>query len=85
MCVCVYVCVCISVVAVDIDNDGDIDVISASNLDSKIAWYENTDGLGTFVLGELTVWLSMCMNALQPVCIKPPLTYYHIISHPHSL
>jgi len=32
----------------DVDNDGFIDVISASTLDSKIAWYKNTDGLGNF-------------------------------------
>jgi L-ascorbate metabolism protein UlaG (beta-lactamase superfamily) len=30
-----------SVYAADIDNDGDIDVLSASTLDNKIAWYEN--------------------------------------------
>ncbi len=34
--------------AVDIDGDGDVDVLSASELDDRIAWYENTDGLGTF-------------------------------------
>ncbi|WP_026755727.1 T9SS type A sorting domain-containing protein [Sediminibacter sp. Hel_I_10] len=37
-----------SVFAVDIDNDGDVDVLSASLSDDKIAWYENTDGLGSF-------------------------------------
>jgi hypothetical protein len=30
------------------DGDGDMDVLSASSLDSKIAWYENTDGAGSF-------------------------------------
>ena len=30
-----------SVYAADIDNDGDMDVLSASSLDDKIAWYEN--------------------------------------------
>ena len=34
--------------AADIDGDKDIDVLSASLGDNKIAWYENTDGLGTF-------------------------------------
>ena len=38
----------ISIYPSDIDNDGDIDVLSASTRDDKIAWYENTDGLGNF-------------------------------------
>lgn len=37
-----------SVFAADVDGDGDTDVLSASERDDKIAWYENTDGLGTF-------------------------------------
>jgi len=37
-----------SVFCADLDNDGDIDVLSASEWDDKIAWYENTDGLGSF-------------------------------------
>lgn len=32
----------------DLDNDGDLDLVSASFLDNKIAWYENQDGLGSF-------------------------------------
>ena len=32
----------------DVDGDGDVDVLSASVFDSKIAWYENTDGKGNF-------------------------------------
>ncbi|WP_299122522.1 T9SS type A sorting domain-containing protein [uncultured Winogradskyella sp.] len=42
-----------SVYAVDIDGDGDIDVVSASEADDKIAWYENTDGLGTFGIQQI--------------------------------
>jgi FG-GAP-like repeat/Secretion system C-terminal sorting domain len=38
----------LSVYATDIDGDGDMDVLSASQDDDKIAWYENTDGLGSF-------------------------------------
>ena len=38
----------ISVYAIDIDGDGDMDVLSASQYDNKIAWYENTDGQGNF-------------------------------------
>jgi hypothetical protein len=37
-----------SVFAADVDGDGDADVVSASALDSEIAWYENTDGAGGF-------------------------------------
>merc|ERR1711871_1469375 len=37
-----------SVYAADIDGDGEMDVLSASYMDDKIAWYENTDGHGTF-------------------------------------
>ncbi|MCH8252734.1 MAG: VCBS repeat-containing protein, partial [Planctomycetes bacterium] len=33
-----------SVFATDLDGDGDIDVLSASGLDDKIAWYENDGG-----------------------------------------
>jgi len=29
-----------SIYAADVDNDGDVDVLSASSLDNKIAWYE---------------------------------------------
>jgi len=39
------------VYAADLNNDGDMDVISSSPSnfgDSKISWYENLDGLGTF-------------------------------------
>jgi len=37
-----------SVFAADIDGDSDLDAVSASQIDNKIAWYENTDGLGDF-------------------------------------
>ena len=39
-----------SVFAADVDGDGDTDVVSASNGDDKISWFENTNGDGsTFV------------------------------------
>lgn len=41
------------VIAADIDNDGDVDVLSSSAFDDKIAWYENTDGLGTFGVQQI--------------------------------
>ena len=37
-----------SIFTADLDGDGDMDVLSASSLDNKIAWYENLDGLGDF-------------------------------------
>ncbi len=37
-----------SVYIADLDGDGDNDIMSASMNDDKIAWYENTDGLGDF-------------------------------------
>jgi hypothetical protein len=43
-----------SVFAVDLDGDGDMDVLSASqgdiasNVDDKIAWYQNNNGMGGF-------------------------------------
>ena len=37
-----------SVFATDLDRDGDMDVLSTSAGDNTIAWYENTDGKGSF-------------------------------------
>ena len=37
-----------TVFAADLDGDGDKDVLSASENDNKIAWYENLDGRGDF-------------------------------------
>ncbi|WP_179007635.1 T9SS type A sorting domain-containing protein [Winogradskyella forsetii] len=51
-----------SVYAIDIDNDGDMDVLSASRFDDKIAWYENTNGMGVF--GPQQVITSNSVNAL---------------------
>ena len=38
----------INVYAADLDGDSDMDVISQSNPDDLIVWYENLDGLGNF-------------------------------------
>ncbi|MBN1181116.1 MAG: VCBS repeat-containing protein, partial [Bacteroidales bacterium] len=42
-----------SVYAIDVDSDGDIDVLSASDEDDKIAWYEN-DGDENFTDHTIT-------------------------------
>jgi hypothetical protein len=42
-----FMVVTVSVYACDLDGDGDSDVLSASVLDNKVAWYENL-GDGTF-------------------------------------
>jgi len=44
-----------SVYAADLDNDGDMDVLSASQNDNKIAWYENLTILGTPTFGLDTI------------------------------
>jgi hypothetical protein len=36
-----------AVFAADLDGDGDLDVVSASVVDNKVAWYENTAGDGS--------------------------------------
>jgi hypothetical protein len=43
----------VSVYAIDVDDDGDMDVLSASEDDSKIAWYEN-DGNENFTPHTIT-------------------------------
>ncbi|QHI35954.1 hypothetical protein IMCC3317_13020 [Kordia antarctica] len=57
----------IYVKGVDIDMDGDIDVVSASRNDDKIAWYENTDGLGTFSSEKI---ISSQANSIRSIDIK---------------
>ena len=37
-----------AVTAADLDADGDLDVLSASQFDDTVAWFENTDGAGSF-------------------------------------
>ena len=36
------------VITADFDGDGDLDILSASNNDNTVSWFENTDGLGSF-------------------------------------
>jgi len=50
-----------SVFAADLDGDADMDVLSASYNDNKIAWYENTNGIGNF--GNQKIISSSCNGA----------------------
>ena len=36
------------VVAADLDGDGDLDVLTSSEFDTTLSWFENLDGLATF-------------------------------------
>lgn len=47
------------IAAGDIDNDGDIDILSATANNGTLAWYENTDGLGTFGAQQIIVSLEV--------------------------
>ena len=50
----------LSVFTADLDGDGDLDVLSASFVDEKVAWYENLDGLGSF--GEQQIITSSAIS-----------------------
>ncbi len=52
-----------SVFAADMDGDGDNDVLLASELDNTIAWYQNTDGKGTFSTEKIIT------TTLQPTSV----------------
>jgi hypothetical protein len=55
-----------SVYAADVDGDGDMDVLSASYLDDKIAWYENK--------GQQTLLLeSLLLEQMGPNLSMPPM------------
>src|SRR5690606_36013031 len=47
----------------DVDGDGDLDLLSSSYNDTKIAWYEHIDGLGSF--GSQQIISSTTTNARQ--------------------
>jgi FG-GAP-like repeat/WW domain/CUB domain/Tyrosine-protein kinase ephrin type A/B receptor-like len=58
-----------SVYAVDLDGDGDVDVLSASEADDMIAWYENTDGRGNFGPKQIISTNAQTANSVYAVDI----------------
>ncbi|MCP4048858.1 MAG: hypothetical protein GY732_23030, partial [Gammaproteobacteria bacterium] len=50
-----------SVTTADMDGDGDMDVLSASFIDNKIAWYEN-DGSETFTVHTISTAANSAMS-----------------------
>ncbi len=48
----------------DLDEDGDQDLVSASGLDDKIAWYENLDGHGSFSSEQIISTVSDGANSV---------------------
>lgn len=57
-----------SVFLSDIDGDSDLDALIASDLDSRIAWYENIDGQGTFD-NETIVHLNPGVDYVQSLIV----------------
>lgn len=55
-----------SILASDIDGDGDQDLVTSSVNDDKIAWYQNSDGQGEFVLQTL----------VNPILAGDPFTVF---------
>jgi len=55
-----------AVVAADVDEDGDLDALSASSIDDRIAWYENTAGDGS---AWTTVTISSAANGATAVAV----------------
>ncbi|MCH7965013.1 MAG: T9SS type A sorting domain-containing protein, partial [Bacteroidetes bacterium] len=56
-----------SVYAVDVDNDGDMDVLSASAIDDKIAWYENLSPVGVeSISNEIPIEFNLSQNYPNP-------------------
>lgn len=59
----------LSVYAIDIDGDNDMDVLSASPSDDKVAWYENTDGLGNFGVQQIISSTADAVRSISSVDI----------------
>ncbi|WP_185154528.1 VCBS repeat-containing protein [Fulvivirga sp. M361] len=56
-----------AIYSVDLDLDGDQDVLSASSVDNKIAWYQNLDGKGNF--GDQIILSSNMIDARVVVAV----------------
>ena len=54
-----------SVIATDIDSDGDLDLLTSSSEDDKISWFENEDGLGTFIKQRIIAYTNGAVNAIS--------------------
>ena len=69
--------------AADVDGDGDLDVLSASAIDGKIAWYENLDDAPGVTIaessGNTTVSETATTDAFTVVLDVAPLTDVVII------
>ncbi|MAK35961.1 MAG: hypothetical protein CMC15_07275, partial [Flavobacteriaceae bacterium] len=78
-----------SVYAADIDGDGDLDVIAASWEENQVAWYENTDGQGTFGVRNIVSTTATAVNSVKAAdfdgdgdvditaaCIADKVTWY---------
>ena len=57
--------------ASDLDGDGDLDVLSASK--TKIAWYKNTDGQGTFGRQLVIATMQQRLSSILPVDLDSDL------------
>jgi len=59
------------IIPADLDEDGDLDAIAATNyIEDKIYWFENSDGMGTFVYSQTITTnvqnvLSICTSYLD--------------------
>ena len=79
-----------SVFAVDVDGDGDMDVLSASQQDDKIAWYENTmcgDGFTYFEQLPATATIldgNFCLSDVDLAVLSTLITENNLVEYDDS-